>query len=261
MKDAKKKLPPPNELIEYDLILFSRRRLEQEYVEATFDRWTGDKIHEDGCCIYLTGFRHCTCGHSPLLDIHFKRIITDEGHFLLLANRLYSQRVGNNDKFYHAERMPLQTSHINHRQGQGTSSIGAQHSYTLTTITNPQFSQGTTLAPVNGPYVTAEMIKEELATFCRDSEKLQNFYDEVTARTAIPMTPLVTGLIVHSAVMRAAIGGNLESVPSSPAMLALGGSTFSPATTTAASVMGRVSSVSAKSGRSSLKSSDTSGTE
>lgn len=75
MKQTKMKLPAAQMLIEYDIILFSKLRLEKEFPNGV-NLWSTTK----------TGHRRgCTCGcdcFSPLLEVHFKRLITDEGHFI-----------------------------------------------------------------------------------------------------------------------------------------------------------------------------------
>ncbi len=74
MRSNQSKLPPAAELSDYDIILFSRQR---------FDRESKDGSDEDGRRPSLGGmqlFQADTVYHSPLRDLHFKRLITDEGH-------------------------------------------------------------------------------------------------------------------------------------------------------------------------------------
>lgn len=61
---AKKELPSVEELLEYDIILFSSTRFERLRIDATMER--NDAFEFD----------------SPLTRIHFKRCIVDEGHKL-----------------------------------------------------------------------------------------------------------------------------------------------------------------------------------
>ncbi|TVY27903.1 DNA repair protein RAD5 [Lachnellula hyalina] len=89
MDDKKKSLPPPEELADFDIILFSKSRFELEAKDGSDNsgrRMTATRII---CrCPYIRGTRErdCTClkeeavYHSPLKSLHFKRLITDEGH-------------------------------------------------------------------------------------------------------------------------------------------------------------------------------------
>jgi hypothetical protein len=82
-------LPPAEKLTEYDIILFSRQRFDKEAQDGS------DKLgrrltntSKECRCPYIgsTRTRDCTCFReedvyrSPLKDLHFKRLITDEGH-------------------------------------------------------------------------------------------------------------------------------------------------------------------------------------
>jgi superfamily II DNA or RNA helicase len=87
MKSSKKDLPPAEELSTYDLILFSRQRFDQEWKDGA-DRY-GRRAPVGSCqCSYIGASRtkDCNCFqadqvyYSPLKDLHFKRLIADEGH-------------------------------------------------------------------------------------------------------------------------------------------------------------------------------------
>jgi len=90
-KESKKKqkLPPAKELAEYDIILFSKPRFDEEAADGS-DALGRRKSNVSNVCrcpyIGSTRDRDCTCFkeedayRSPLKDIRFKRIITDEGH-------------------------------------------------------------------------------------------------------------------------------------------------------------------------------------
>lgn len=65
-------VPSAARLMTYDIILFSRKRFEQEL------RTSG------GECTCLSQC-HCSGYHSPLLDVHFLRVIMDEGHEFALG--------------------------------------------------------------------------------------------------------------------------------------------------------------------------------
>lgn len=83
------KLPSASELAEYDIILFSKQRFEKEAKDGYDDlgrhRTTSTRVCT---CPYIgrTRERDCSCYkeenvyHSPLKELHFKRLITDEGH-------------------------------------------------------------------------------------------------------------------------------------------------------------------------------------
>ncbi|PQE11525.1 hypothetical protein CJF31_00011055 [Rutstroemia sp. NJR-2017a BVV2] len=71
-------LPPAQELADFDLILFSKPAFEKEF------RDRGDESTSPSCtCSDAGGIHEADCGYlkgSPLKDLHFKRLITDEGH-------------------------------------------------------------------------------------------------------------------------------------------------------------------------------------
>ncbi|KAI9730642.1 MAG: hypothetical protein M1818_008124 [Claussenomyces sp. TS43310] len=72
MKDPKKELPRALELRDYDVILFSRQRFEQESKDGTDSNGNRPYLQDQFSRIY----------RSPLRDVHFKRLITDEGHIM-----------------------------------------------------------------------------------------------------------------------------------------------------------------------------------
>lgn len=82
-------LPPAEKLTEYDIILFSRQRFDKEAQDGSdkLGRRLTNTSRECRCpYIGSTRTRDCTCFReedvyrSPLKDLHFKRLITDEGH-------------------------------------------------------------------------------------------------------------------------------------------------------------------------------------
>lgn len=79
MDDWKKDLPEVHELIQYDIVLFSKPRFEYEARDET------TPVDEDGTTrmgrdnIKRWG-KENVAYHSPLKDIHFKRLVIDEGH-------------------------------------------------------------------------------------------------------------------------------------------------------------------------------------
>ncbi|KAK0781453.1 hypothetical protein LTR02_003046 [Friedmanniomyces endolithicus] len=89
MEDLKQALPPPQELRTYDLVLFSRNRFEREHRDGS-DEQGRRMVSTQPCrCTYIgpTRTRDCHCVNSydlydsPLMHLHFKRLVIDEGHF------------------------------------------------------------------------------------------------------------------------------------------------------------------------------------
>ncbi|KAL3419284.1 snf2 family helicase [Phlyctema vagabunda] len=89
MDSSKKQLPPAAELAEYDIILFSKQRFDKEAKDGSDQQGRRETTSSRVCrCPYIgaTRDRNCICFQadrvyrSPLKELHFKRIITDEGH-------------------------------------------------------------------------------------------------------------------------------------------------------------------------------------
>jgi hypothetical protein len=89
MNSNKAVLPPAKELAELDLILFSKPRFDKEAKDGSDNQGRRRTTTNSVCrCPYIgsTRERDCTCFkeedayRSPLKDLHFKRLITDEGH-------------------------------------------------------------------------------------------------------------------------------------------------------------------------------------
>ncbi|KAF7867080.1 uncharacterized protein EAF02_009866 [Botrytis sinoallii] len=91
MNDMKIQVPAAHELVKYDIILFSRRRFEREATEETLSSPQSTTTCEH--CFGSPEASNCSCEispenapaevfkyRSPLRDLHFKRLITDEGH-------------------------------------------------------------------------------------------------------------------------------------------------------------------------------------
>ncbi|KAK8248353.1 SNF2 family helicase-like protein [Phyllosticta capitalensis] len=97
MDHTKKPLPAAKELSNYDVILFSRGRFENEVRDGSDaqGRRPGDYKTPPVCnCPYIgsTRVRQCTCFResdvyvSPLRHLHFLRIMIDEGHSFSSSN-------------------------------------------------------------------------------------------------------------------------------------------------------------------------------
>ncbi len=91
MDNRKQPLPPATILREYDIILFTRNRFEAEVRDGSDEQGRRLATTQRDCrCTYIgaTRIRDCTCLRpehlysSPLRDVHFKRLIIDEGHFV-----------------------------------------------------------------------------------------------------------------------------------------------------------------------------------
>lgn len=89
MDDMKLRLPNVKDLIDFDIILFSKQRFEREAKSGSdkYGRHASTSSRECRCTyIGATRERDCECFStddvywSPLNEIHFKRIIVDEGH-------------------------------------------------------------------------------------------------------------------------------------------------------------------------------------
>ncbi|OCK80457.1 hypothetical protein K432DRAFT_404679 [Lepidopterella palustris CBS 459.81] len=86
----KKILPPAQELAKYDIVLFSRSRFEQEIRDGkdSNNRQMTSGMPNICRCPYIGSSRERDCRclknkdlyHSPLKDLHWLRIIVDEGH-------------------------------------------------------------------------------------------------------------------------------------------------------------------------------------
>ncbi|KAF3903021.1 hypothetical protein ABW20_dc0110140 [Dactylellina cionopaga] len=204
--------------------------------------------------------------------------ITDLGDFLLLANRMYSQRGATESGKFDNSNSGRDDRGM--RGGNNGSASGGGGQFAGSTFPHaPAASFGTNssfhpMMASQQTYVTAEMLKEELISFCKDPEKLQALYDEVDAKsvTTIPPTPhvgpLVTGaasaplgptiigvngggiipILPGGGLMYGAMSPGIRE-PVSPAMLALGSISSGNASTSSISTLtGNRSNVSVFSG-------------
>ncbi|KAJ1993661.1 hypothetical protein GGI25_001551 [Coemansia spiralis] len=84
------RIPEPKKLIQYDIVLMSVGRLSKEYIPI--DSNISELRHL--CRCYSRGLEHCVCDkrkkvasyRSPLLRVHWKRLIVDEGHIMSSRN-------------------------------------------------------------------------------------------------------------------------------------------------------------------------------
>lgn len=95
MDDKKVELPPPRDLANFDVVLFSRPRFEQEDRDGSDANGRRMSRYPVSCnCPYIgaTRTRACVCLRpddlytSPLKALHFLRIIVDEGHGMAAEN-------------------------------------------------------------------------------------------------------------------------------------------------------------------------------
>ncbi|KAJ2865277.1 hypothetical protein GGH94_002353 [Coemansia aciculifera] len=127
-------MPEPQELIKYDLVLISVSRLSKEYIPI--DSKIGELGHS--CRCYSRGFEQCTCNRrrdaaayrSPLLRVHWKRLIVDEGHIMSCRNTARSLIAA----YLIAERRWVCTGTPTHNLVHATSAISAD-SQSLSTTT------------------------------------------------------------------------------------------------------------------------------
>jgi SNF2 family DNA or RNA helicase len=95
MEEPKAVLPSSGELRKYDVVLFSRSRFEAEVKDGADDRGRRLVSRPPSCnCPYIGATRTVDCHcvktndlyESPLKQLHFKRLIIDEGHFFSSSN-------------------------------------------------------------------------------------------------------------------------------------------------------------------------------
>ena len=95
LSNSKDELPPAEDMAEYDIILFSRQRFDKESQDGSDSNGRRTSTLTVCNCPYIgsSRTRNCTClkeediYRSPLKDLHFKRLITDEGHIFGNASK------------------------------------------------------------------------------------------------------------------------------------------------------------------------------
>ncbi|RVD86577.1 uncharacterized protein DFL_004845 [Arthrobotrys flagrans] len=194
--------------------------------------------------------------------------ITDFGDFLLLANRLFQARGGMD-----ANKFDNNNSGRDDRRGENRSAKGGGGGLFMSTFPHAPASSSFTASSGFNPmtasqqtFVTAEIIKDELISFCKDPEKLRAFYEEIDSKsvTTIPPTPHVgpVGGAASAPLGPTIVGiANIPSIPGglfgtaspgmrdpvSPAMLALG-SISNASTSSISTLTGNRSNISVFSG-------------
>ena len=146
--------------------------------------------------------------------------ITDDGDFLLLANRLYNNRNASNASYQDTNQSEISgdpgqdrdmgffrsspyrgnhrhsphTSPYNSpsvRASLGTTSVTAGSSKARTPIMAPTNPTGFTRSGAATAFTTPEAIKKDFETFCMDADALETFYTEILHKTStsVPSTP------------------------------------------------------------------------
>ncbi|CAO3599681.1 unnamed protein product [Absidia cylindrospora] len=95
LENKNQPIPEPLELVQLDMVLMSQSRFSHEYAAGGF---AFQGIPRKCKCPYIgrTREKNCICGSkpiytSPLLQVHWKRVIVDEGHSLSSRNSRASE--------------------------------------------------------------------------------------------------------------------------------------------------------------------------
>lgn len=128
--------------------------------------------------------------------------ITEEGHFLLLANRLYNNRIAGVAESQRSQRavnpeVPHHHSPARQPAAKHLISPGGSPFPSPMVRAVPDVGPGTSKLDA----ITPEKIKDELEAFCSDPGELERFYDEVIkqAPTPIPATPMLDSGVTNLA--------------------------------------------------------------
>ncbi|KAL8735484.1 MAG: hypothetical protein Q9181_002791 [Wetmoreana brouardii] len=171
--------------------------------------------------------------------------ITDDGDFLLLANRLYNNRSSGNQENARSEEA---TDSSKYGSGRTGTHRGSPH---ISPYLSPLVrATGDTmpLPPSRAPKPTSVFalpgeIKKQFEAFCGDAAALENFYNEVLSKTSTPSTstPRVSTPSVESSIPTLGLPPSLVARERSPAPRAKtwivgggGGSGGSPKTSASA---------------------------
>ena len=115
--------------------------------------------------------------------------ITDEGDFLLLANRLHSNRSSTRD----SHRIQNVDHHDHRSSARGSPGRAISNAHLASPGASPYSSPKLRATPDVGPgfakldMVTPERIAYDLEAFCNDVPALEAFYDEVLNKTVTPV--------------------------------------------------------------------------
>ena len=159
-------MPSANELLPYDIILMSRQRFERELAptERVKLRRHPKWMAKGGCACSLDDDCHCSTGseyHSPLREIHFLRIIMDEGHGFSSSGR------------QGAAYWALQTLHVDRRWVvSGTPANGLLGVEVGTAIHETSDINGKSLNATNGEVLKLRRKESALLQERKDLEKL-----------------------------------------------------------------------------------------
>jgi len=124
--------------------------------------------------------------------------ITDEGNFMLLANRLYKDRNTTNQSTSTSDLM----ADTHGRKSHPARTAGFAHSPRASPFSSPMIRPTPEVLPPHQPvsmsyHHTPEQLKDELEKFCHDEAALETFYSEILNKPAVPgrRTPYLEGAI------------------------------------------------------------------
>jgi hypothetical protein len=115
--------------------------------------------------------------------------ITDEGDFLLLANRLYSDRGSARREIGRINGLEKEFERriLGHHGGNRRSPMASPAIRALA----DGIRSGDTLLFEKGKVMSAEEVKDEMERFCADADALQAFYDEFNRQSSATASPQV----------------------------------------------------------------------
>lgn len=139
--DSTNNIPEPQTLIRYDIVLVSMSRLSKEYIPI--DARIHALQHKCRCRVYGGSKHKCTCikqrvenasYRSPLLRVHWKRLIVDEGHIMSSRNTARSLMAA----YLIADRRWVCTGTPTHNLIHATTSITSEERGGLKTASSPR---------------------------------------------------------------------------------------------------------------------------
>ncbi|KAI4145400.1 MAG: hypothetical protein LQ341_002406, partial [Variospora aurantia] len=149
--------------------------------------------------------------------------ITDEGHFLLLANRLYNNRthgpqdVSRSDNLREAEGggIPTAIAAARSSKHRGSPLTSPYSSPIIRPSADPRASKPATL------FATPEHIKKQFEAFCADANALDDFYNDVLSKTSSTPavgTPNTSAPVMESSIPALGLPPSLVDGGKSPAL-------------------------------------------